>query len=202
MKTNFLKTRTNISKIALLLCFSLTTTFCSKDDTPTPPAVLAPLQDPLPGYLSASGFYQQTEIIINSDNFETGYSFVPLVNGKITAIAVKLPAVNNNVRVTIWDKATATAIRTERIDIPRVNTEIIKQITALDLIKDKEYIISINSNDYYAYVRSDFSNGNYPFTVGDIKITSFWYFEGSSQTMPNTADFMAYLGDCSFKFQK
>ena len=120
MKTNFLKTRKNLLMLSLLVSLSLTLINCSKDDNPTPapPVVLAPLQDPLPGFLTATGFNQATVNVTNSGDYEFGYSFIPLVNGKMTAIVVKIPDSQLAMRVTIWDKVAGTVVRTETIYVP------------------------------------------------------------------------------------
>ena len=205
MKTNFLKTGKILLKLALLLSLSLSVTYCSKDDDPAPTPVepvLAPLQDPLAGYLTASGFSQKNVDNVNNGDYEFGYSFIPLVNGKMTAIVAKLPASRLAMRVTIWDKVTSAILRTETIDVATANVEVTKQITALDLVKDKEYFISMNSNDWYNRSKTDNSSVTYPFTVGDIKITSYAFGNGTSQTMPIASQTTYYAGDCSFKFQK
>ena len=165
--------------------------------------VLAPLQNPLAGYLAASAFDQKTVNFINEPtNYEFGYSFIPLVNGKMTAIVVKIPDARLGMRITVWDKAAGTVIRTETIDVATAGVEVTKQITALDLIKDKEYILSMNSNDWYERSRTNEAAVTYPFTVGDIKVTSYSYRDGTAQAIPNTPVLNYYAGDCSFKFQK
>ena len=205
MKINFLKTGRFFLKLVLLLSLSLSITNCSKDDdpAPTPPLVVAPLQDPLAGYLAASGFNQKTSNVVNDpNNFEFGYSFIPLVNGKMTAIVVKIPDARLGMRVTVWDKVAGTAIRTETFDVPTANVEVTKQITALDLVKDKEYLITFNSNDWYYHSKTNDAAVTYPFTVGDIKITAYLYKTGSAQSVPDMSVSSYYAGDCSFKFQK
>ena len=204
MKINFLKTGRFLLKSALLLSLSLSVINCSKDDAPAPapPAVLAPLQDPLPGYLAASGFNQKITPSINGTDYEDGYSFIPLVNGKMTAIVVKIPDARLGMRVTVWDKVAGTAIRTETFDVPTANVEATKSITALDLVKDKEYFITMNTNDWYKRSKTNDASVTYPFTVGDIKITSYSYKNGTAQVIPDTSASAFYSGDCSFKFQK
>ena len=197
-------TKTKNALTVLLTAVIISTTSCSKSDpTPEPVSpVLAPLQDPLAGYLTASGFSQKNVDNVNNDDYEFGYSFIPLVSGKMTAIVAKLPASRLAMRVTIWDKVTTAILTTETIDVATANVEVIKQITALDLVKDKEYFISMNSNDWYKRTRINNSSVTYPFTVGDIKITSYAFGNGTSQTMPIASQISYYAGDCSFKFQK
>ena len=189
-----------------ILAIIIFTFSCSKDDAPAPiqPVVLAPLQDPLPEYLAVTGFDQKvTEIIDEPSNAERGFSFIPLINGKITAIVVKMPSVNNTgMRVTIWDKIANVVLRTETINITTPSTVTTKTITALDLLKNKEYFITFNSNDRYKREKTNGSNATYPFAVGDILITGFSYQNGSSQSMPMVPASNYLSGDCSFKFQK
>ena len=194
-------TKINFLKILLLFTMGIFLTNCSKDDDP-PAAVLAPLQDPLAGYLTATGFSEKTDNFINSGDYEFGYSFIPLVNGKITDIVAKLPEARLAMRVTIWDKLAGSVLRTETIDVTTANIEATKSITALDLVKDKEYFITMNSNDWYRRGRTNGTSITYPITVGDIKITSYSYILGTAQALPNTPILTNYAGDCSFKFQK
>ena len=176
---------------------------CSKDDAPTvPPITIAPEQRPLFGYLAASGFNQTTTSFINSTDLEVGYSFIPLTNGKITAIIARIPDVRASLRATIFDKATGGILRTEILNSATAEIEVVKSITPLDLIKDKEYVISINSNDLFLHKRTDNANVTYPFTIGDIKITSFVGGSGTNQVIPISLDLDRYAGDLDFKFQK
>lgn len=185
-----------------ILCLSIFAISCSKDDEATPETPLAPEQNPLAGYLTASGFDQRTTNQVNLSNYEFGYSFIPLVNGKMTAIVVKIPDARTGMRVTVWDKVAGSVLRTETIDIATAGVEVTKAITALDLVKDKEYFLTFNSNDWYDHRRTDNANVTYPFTVGDIRITSYAYRTGTDQGIPNVPTLSYYAGDCTFKFQK
>lgn len=172
---------------------------CKKNsDAPVLPA----LQNPLEGYLAASGFNQRITTFKNDNDYEFGYCFIPTVNGKITSIVAKIPDIHTGMRVTIWDKATAAAIRTELIDVTIAGEVITKAITPLDLTKDKEYVISMNSNDYYIREKTDQKEITYPVTSGDIKITGYRFTTGVAQTFPSTARLDYYAGDLSFTFQK
>ena len=195
--------KTKISTFAMSIIVSSIVLFsCSKKDEPVPAPVVYPEQNPLTGYLAATGFDQKTTNFINGSDYELGYSFIPLVNGKMTAIVVKIPEARLGMRVTVWDKVAGTAIRTEIFDVQTANVEATKSITGLDLIKDKEYLISMNSNDWYKRSKTNDSSVTYPFTVGDIKITSYSYKNGTAQTIPDFQASAFYSGDCSFKFQK
>jgi hypothetical protein len=44
--------------------FAFFATSCSKKDDPTPPVVVIPTQDPLAGYLAASGFDQKLTLFL------------------------------------------------------------------------------------------------------------------------------------------
>jgi hypothetical protein len=184
-----------------ILAIAILAISCSKDDDPTP-VVVIPEQNPLAGYLTASGFDQKLTNRVDSGDYEFGYSFTPLVNGTITAIVTKIPDTHIGMRVTIWDKVAGTVLRTETIDVATAGVEVTKVITALSLIKDKEYFITFNSNDWYDHRKTDGSAVTYPFTVGDIKVTGYSFASGTAQAIPNSPQTTYYAGDVSFKFQK
>lgn len=199
MKSNL----TKFLKVSLLATTILSVSVisaCKKKNNEPP--VTEP-QNPLAGYLAATGFNQKKDNFINApSSYEFGLSFKPLVNGKLTEIVVKIPDINPSLRVTIWDKATATILRTELIAVTSSDTEIIKLISPLDLVKDKDYFISFNSSDYYNRSKTDNSASTYPVTVGDIVITSYAFRTGTAQIMPTNVQTTYYAGDLSFKFQK
>lgn len=191
-----------IKTIIAILAVSIFAMSCSKDDDPSLALAIAPLQDPLAGYLNASGLYQKVSIKINGPDYEFGYSFIPLVNGKMTAIVAKIPDIRMAMRVTIWDKVAGTVLLTEAIDIVAAGVVVTKQISPLDLVKNKEYFITINSNDWYERKRTDNNSAFYPITVGDLQITSYSYRSGTAQAIPNSPQNNFYSGDLSFTFQK
>lgn len=172
---------------------------CSSDDGGS---TSVPSQNPLSGYLTTTGFNEKTTNYVNSGDYEFGFSFIPQANGKITALTAKIPDVRSGMRVTIWDKEAATILRTELMDVTSSGVEITKQITELNLLKDKEYVITFNSNDWYDHRKNDSSNASYPVAVGDIQITSYGYKTGTEQSMPNVFPLNYYAGDLTFTFVK
>lgn len=192
--------------MGVILFISIFATSCSKDDDsakiPTVATPLVPEQNPLSGYLTTTGFDQKVTNRVNQGDFEFGYSFIPLVNGKMTAIIAKIPDVHMGMRVTVWDKTAGIVLRSETIDNATAGVAVTKTIAALDLVKDKEYFLTMNSNDWYECRRTDNAIANYPITVGDIKITSYSFVEGTAQTMPNAPQNYYFAGECTFKFQK
>jgi hypothetical protein len=193
--------------ILVVSIFTLIFTACkkkSKDATPVeaPAATVYPEQNPLAGYLSASGFNQKTTNQMNLGDYEFGISFKATVTGKITALVAKIPDVRSSMRVTIWDKMAGTIYRTELMDITSSGVEVTKTIAALELVKDKEYFITFNSNDWYDHRKTDGSSVTYPFTVGDIVITGYSFKDGAAQALPDSPQTTYYAGDISFKFQR
>lgn len=73
------------------------------------------------------------------------------------------------------DVATKTVLRTETVPIPTANVTVEKQITPIALIKDKEYYISRNSNDYYRRSKTDGSPTVYTIVAGNITIIGYVY---------------------------
>ena len=204
MKNQILKILKKTSQAALILLLALSIANCSKDDNGagggTNPPVAAEPQNPLEGFLSATGLNQNISEFISIER-ERGLSFIPLVNGKMTAIVVKIAKAKNRIRVLIWDKASNTLLRTELIDVPTAGQNALKNIEALNLVKDKEYIICFSGGfDSYEHRRNNSTDVPYPITVGDIKITG--YCQADSSQMPSEYPTFYYRGNCSFIFQK
>lgn len=133
---------------------------------------------------------------------EFGLAFSPNVKGQINAITVKIPNVNSNLRVTIWDYTTQTVLRTETVNITSSNVTTTKTISPLALEKDKKYMITMNSTDWYKEHKADNSAATYPVTAGNIKIWEYRWVGGSAQTFPTNPDPTYYAGDLSFVFQQ
>ncbi|NJM78764.1 MAG: DUF4082 domain-containing protein [Flavobacterium sp.] len=191
MKTIFLKAVFFLAVISITLS-------CSKDDEPAPPNYTE--ENFLEGYLATTGFSQSNEQVINDDNYEFGIEFTPLVKGKITKLKVNLPATRSDLRITIWDKATTTPIRTETVNYSAANTIMAFDIADLDLVKDKEYAITCNSDDWNFRKRTIATPTTYPVTSGNIKIISYKYLMGTTQSYPSDNDNTYYSGDLSFDF--
>jgi hypothetical protein len=196
MKTNILNSVKKYSKIALLLCAPIAMTNCG-DDAGTFPEV-----DPLADFLENSGFDEKVDTFINDGDFEFGFSFIPTVSGQINAIVARLPDANPTLRVTIWDFDTETVLKTVTVNVAAANTTVTEDITPLVLEKDKEYMITMNSDDYYDHSRTDDAAVTYPFTAGDISVTSYGFRGGTSQTIPSSFPTTYYAGDASFIFQE
>lgn len=186
---------------AMVFTIALTTISCSKDDS-DPKATVYPEENPLDGYLTNSGFNQKVINYVNSGNYEFGIVFSPNVNGKIKALTVKLPDVNNSLKVTFWDATTQAVIRTELISVTSSNTLVTKAISELALEKDKKYAITMNSQDYYIREKTDQSDATYPVTSGNLKIWEYRWEAGATQIYPTTVDNAYYAGDLSFVFQQ
>ena len=193
-----------IQKTIAILSIIILIFSCSKDDepTPTPIAVVYPEENPLPIFLTTTGFNQQILEGTSSANSESGFSFRPMVKGKINALVIKSHRINI-IRVTIWNKLTETVLRTELVDVSAANTEIIKIITPLELEINKEYVITMNNKYWSDRSRTDSGVITYPITAGNISITgSRIIVDGLNQTFPSQALLTSYKGDCSFIFQQ
>lgn len=187
--------------ILLVITFLLLLS-CSKDDTPE--ATLYADENPIPVFLTSTGFSQNATTFVNTGAEAFGYSFIPKVKGKIKAILVKLPTTDNAI-VKIWDKATGAAIYSTSIYVSTGGTEISTTIPDLELTKNKEYLISIGANYLYRRTRADQNEVSYPVTSGNITITGFnrTGYAYSSGVLPETNDggYM-FMGDLNFKFQQ
>lgn len=184
---------------------------CSSDDstpapivTPIPHDASYPEENPLPGYLLTTGYTNNINYIDDNNYYEMGFSFKPQVTGKINAVLVKLPQPNANIRVTIWDAQTAQPIRTILVDVPTAHVNSRLAIDPLPVEKDKEYVISMNANDYYFANRGDFGTNTYPIASGHLLITgTYCDLSNSAQVMPEMATIVnATFGFCSIVFQQ
>ncbi len=187
-----------ILKSALIIFVSATLLSCSKDDD----GPNYQEENFLEGYLSSTDFNQKVTDYINSGSYEFGLEFTPLVNGVITSIRVELPDTNPSLKVTIWDKETGTVLKTEIVNVASANTVYNFDIVDLALTKDKEYTITMNSNDWYKREKTDGINATYPITVGNIQINNYKWGSGNLQVYPGNTSSNYFAGDISFNFKQ
>jgi hypothetical protein len=195
-------TKNNVKNVLIIALIIFGTVSCKKDNEEPAPTVY-PEESFLDGYLNNTGFVQLNNLIVNNTkNFEFGLEFKPTVKGKITSLLVKLPDVNTALRVTIWDKATQMPIKTETVNIAVADKQYDFDIADLELVKDKEYAISMNTNDYNRRRKTDNSNATYPIVSGNITILSYKFIAADTQTYPENIVENFYAGDCTFKFKQ
>lgn len=193
-------------KTAIVLLFGIFLIMsCSKKD-PAPDIKMYPEEDPLVQFLIKAGFINKSSGWQSFGNYEMGFTFKPLVNGKINALVINIPFATPSLKVTIWDVTTKLAIRSETVNVKSAEIDMTTIITPVELIKDKEYLISMNSDSYYIHSSNLFNpaNANYPITIGNISILK----TNSSPNATNTSIYPSviilnqYSGNCSFKFQQ
>jgi hypothetical protein len=196
-------TKSNVKNVVMIALLIFGAVSCKKDKAePAPAPTLYPEESFLDGYLNSTGFSQALTNYVSSSNFEFGLEFKPTVKGKITSLLVKLPDVRTDLRVTIWDKATQMPIRTETVNVAVANTQYDFDIADLELVKDKEYTITMNSNDWYDRKKTNGNNATYPVVSGNITIISYKWVAGTAQTYPTIVSLSYYAGDCTFKFRQ
>lgn len=156
-------------------------------------------QNFLSGFLQTSGF-NHTELSFIGYPIHFGYSFTPLVEGKINSIVIKVPLEYEENIITLWDKSTGEPIASKTVSLP-AEYEVTVDVEPIQLIKDKEYIISITSMASYARSNNTFDNAEFPIVEGDIQI-NYCSMGGNSETMPNSVIYNYYFGDLSFNFQR
>jgi hypothetical protein len=187
--------------LLMVLFAAITFASCDKDDDNVP--YVFPSENPLMGFLEDSGFGQVvTENTDQALNRELGFRFRPTATGAITALAVRIPAVNSNLRVTIWDAETQEILKTESFNIASSGVAVTKSIVAVGLLKDHEYMVTMNTNDWYTHSRTDDANASYPFTEANIQVLGYGYAIGTGQTFPTLSSGNSFDGDVSFTFQR
>jgi len=155
--------------------------------------------NPLKKYLNIAGF-TEVESFIDDGDYEFGIKFAPLVNGSITSLVVKIPDDRTDLRVTLWDVETKAILNT--ITIPSVTADQEKKhkIPAISIVKDTEYMITFNSNDYYYRTKPDGGVASYPIVVRSISVLGYGYASSASQIYPYSFNTDYYAGDLSFSF--
>jgi hypothetical protein len=219
-----------LKTILALLTFALLTISCSDDDMTEPVTYKAePItnneempynkenshiengpyneENPLDTYLANSGFNQETSEYVDFEVIhESGFSFKPVVSGKINSIIVKIPYVNTALRVTLWNVATRSVIKSVVVNVPTADLAVEKTITPIALNKDKEYLISVKSAGWIRRSKTDGSAAEYPILAGNIIITGFAATSVTGKVeefiYPEINSDIFYKGDVSFKFQQ
>ncbi len=181
--------------IALLIIVSSTIS-CSSDDDKS-----FKTENPLEAYYTKAGFTKVANFI-NSGDYEFGLVFTPTVKGNMKAITLKLPATNPTVRVTVWDYETKVVLHTENLNVATADVQVTKEISALALEKDKKYLITMNSNDWYKKSKADDTDAIYPIVAGNITFNEYRWKSGTTQTFPTNASLNYNGGDLSFIFQR
>lgn len=192
-----------LKTILTLFTVAIFAASCSNDDN-NPDPVKYNEENPLDAYLAGSGFSQKAVDQKNAGIYEYGFSFKPTVTGKINAIIVKIPDVNATLRVTLWDAATKTVIKSEIVNVATANVTVEKTITPIALTKDKEYFFTVNSDDWINRTKTDGSAATYPIVAGNITITGYAFISSTAtETLfPTNPRSTYYAGDMTFKFQQ
>lgn len=158
-------------------------------------------ENPLPSYLNVTGYNEQTTLYTNTiQEKEIGFFFKPLKKGKINSLVVKLPSTDSNLEVRIRDLLAHTIVRTEFINVNTANSEIVKNIVPLELEKNRDYAITMITNNYYAKSKVNLGIMNHPITIGNFKINGS-YLSNCDPSNPSFITLIGiYNGDCSFNF--
>lgn len=197
MTSKLLKVRS----LVLLSALFCTISACKKkDDQPT--KTNYPEENPLSAFLATTGLNQNNISFTNPTSFEMGFGFKPKVKGIIKGITVKLPYANSALKVTIWDKATSNVIKTVFVNVPNPDQEISVAFADLEVAKNTEYVISINSNKFYNHRRTDNATIPYPIDAGNISITGSYTSSTSPVSIPANARTTEFTGDYSFIFKQ
>ncbi|GAB3519308.1 hypothetical protein [Emticicia fontis] len=115
--------------------------------------------------------------------YEYGLRFVVTKKGNMVKVGSKLPKAGVY-RVSIWDIATKTVIARQYVYQTADNVQSWADIPELALTADKEYFISIISNNWNdAYPKSG-STVTYPIIKSNLKVLAFAYASQPTLTAP------------------
>lgn len=163
------------------------------------------VENPLDSFHQQAGL-TEIEERIDERVSEVGLVFSPNANGVMNGITVKLPVANPELRVLVWDYDTEEVLRAEFINVSSPDVVTTKDIPELALEKNKKYVITMYSNDWYLRRTVDDADVAYPITAGSIKILEYRYID--FETAPLVAVFPTIVrldrnrGDLSFNFKR
>lgn len=196
--------KTNSISIIAVLALAFVALSCDRE-TIFPTVAYYPEEDPLPGFLSTTQFNQEETPYMDKPAEEMGFAFRVAEFGHISSVIVKIPdtVATGMVRVTIWDKASATPIKTVEVPVPNANEVVMFPVGQVEMHKDKEYAITMRTTDWYNRRRFDISAMPFPVTSGNIIITGSGFGPGDGHQMPtNLSRPNYYDGDVSFIFRR
>lgn len=180
-----------------MLIISSASSSCSGGDDDPQPTVY-PEENFLNPFLTNSGM-TSISTVINTVPAEFGVQFRPKVKGVLKVLKVKFPAASSTKVVTVWDVSAQNAIAAETFVNIAADVEQVKDITDIPLQKDKEYIISVYSDDFYQHSKPS-GMITFPINVGNIEVTGLKLNVGSSAYPGGT--WTPYFGDIDFVFQQ
>jgi len=182
-----------------ILIVTLSYTSCSKDDDDNIIVESAP-QYPMKtliesGHMELKNTKQNAAI-----QFEAGYKFKSFKNGKITALGVRVPN-NDEYRVTLWNFDTDEVLATVYINATSQLLSF-EDITPVQISSGTNYVVSVNTNDYYVF--NDSGNVIFPAEAEDILITEYRVRTGQNpdQILPHQSSTTSYVGMVDIKFVK
>ena len=135
-----------------------------------------------------------------AENYEMGVKFTSAYKGKITKIYLNV-GFKDSYLVTLWKVSDKSIVASKYVTCTSTtNFSSVDQDIPIE--PDTEYIISVNSSNYY-YVNS--TAALYPFTNGSITLLEYYFHIGSSQVFPETLngnDKKSLHGYVDFNFQR
>ncbi len=185
--------KTMMTALLATLLFS-----CSGNDDEETPAVYEE-QNFLSEFLETAEFDQSSPVFTGYPLY-FGFSFTPLVEGKINSFVIELPMNDESAEIILWDKTSGSVVFTKEVNVVG-NEELMVEINPIYLVKDKEYVLSVYSMSCLFRKNSSDQDANFPIVERDIKINHSAFGDDPS-AMPDSIEYGLYYGDVSFNFQR
>lgn len=135
-------------------------------------------------------FFDQASITIDTipvaaSTWQYGFTFKPLLDGRITQLGIKLPA-TGSFTVKLWDLSggTGTVLSEQSVNSVTAHTPAFVTIPAIDVKKNATLGVTVLANSFYHVKKQDATAFAFPLPVGNISITSFNEVMNANATTP------------------
>jgi Domain of unknown function (DUF4082) len=159
---------------------------CKKDETTTPAA--KPSETPVSTLISESDWKLTA---YPASQYELGYVFSASSAGKITQLGVQMAA-PGVYTVSVWDGDSKTLLRQKAVEQTSPSKFSTAAVDELVLVKDKKYVVSINSvvggvkKGYNGLAKIGSTTNIFPISRGSIIIQKSVYSSSAVPVFPST----------------
>lgn len=140
-----------------------------------------PVEEGFTSFLADSTMKIKITATNNPVYYEFGLRFQVLKEGQVVKVGTRLPNAGTY-RVSIWDFTEKTVLLSQNVTQSQANTQAWADISGLAIKPEKEYFISVVSNNWNDALPKAGGNILYPIIKGSVKVLGFGYASQTSAT--------------------